>query len=113
MPFLAGIAGFARTVQGAIILALVAALVALSLYVWGFNIGPIGFDGISDKLEDCRTARKAAEDAAKQQKVITRDRIKTVREDRKIADDKARVVENAPLPGNCQTPRAILESPDL
>jgi hypothetical protein len=52
----AGVSTFVRSVQGAIIIALSAALVGLSLYVWGFNIGPVGFDGLADHLADARAA---------------------------------------------------------
>ena len=103
--------GFARSLQGAIIIALSAALVALSLFVWGFNIGPIGFDGIADKLDDCRAERERLAEQSKrkiEQTARTVERI--VYRDLPEADRRARVIETAPLPGNCETPRAVLEA---
>lgn len=62
------------------------------------------------QIHACAEARKADSDARNSQKVETRERIKTVEKTIRSADDKARVVEKALLPGECRTPRAILDA---
>jgi hypothetical protein len=115
MPFLAGIAGFARTVQGAIILALVAALVALSLFVWGFNIGPIGFDGLADKAERFKAERNAARaelvaisSAKDEQGETTGKNIVKARQSESDAKRVSDRIRNAPVSGKCETPKEIM-----
>jgi hypothetical protein len=99
----------ARTVQGAIILALSAVILGLSLYVWGFNIGPIGFDGLTEKLEDCRANLDKATRQKNEQKRETERNIDKARDRNEQAEPKARRIEAAPLPGNCATPKEIRE----
>lgn len=45
-----------------------------------------------------------------QQKSETKERIKIVTQTIRVAEDKAGVVEKAPLPGQCRTPDAILRA---
>jgi hypothetical protein len=98
----------ARTVQGAIILALSAVILGLSLYVWGFNIGPIGFDGLTEKLEDCRANLDKATRPKNEQKRETERNIDKARDRNEQAEPKARRIETAPLPGGCRTPPEIM-----
>jgi uncharacterized protein HemX len=100
---------FARTVQGAIILALSAVILALSLHIWGFNIGPIGFDGLTEKLEDCRANLDKATRQKNEQKRETERNIDKARDRNEQAEPKARRIETAPLPGGCATPKEIRE----
>jgi hypothetical protein len=46
--------------------------------------------------------------AKDEQKVITRDRIVVAERVVKQADDRAKRIEAAPLPGQCKTPEAIM-----
>jgi hypothetical protein len=48
--------------------------------------------------------------AKNQQQVVTRDRIKTVTKTIHDADGKAKVIEAAPLPGNCRSPKEVLDA---
>jgi hypothetical protein len=45
-----------------------------------------------------------------EQQIVTREKIKIVTQHIHDADGKARVIEQAPLPGNCKTPPAILQA---
>ena len=44
------------------------------------------------------------------QKIVTQTKVETVTKMVKVADDKARKVETAPLPGNCKTPAEVLNA---
>jgi hypothetical protein len=88
----AAVSAFVRSVQGAIIIALTAALIALALYVWGFRVAFIGFDGLADKLEDCRAARatdrRTYEDAQRQAKEANRAEVQRIKsEQEKISHE--------------------------
>ena len=45
-----------------------------------------------------------------EQKAETKERIKVVHQKLRAADDRAKVIEQAPLPGNCKTPREVLQA---
>lgn len=58
-------------------------------------------DGYRARLEAISTAKN-------EQKAETQTRIERVKVTTKAADDHAKVIESAPLPGNCKTPKEIL-----
>jgi hypothetical protein len=114
----AAVSAFVRSVQGAIIIALTAALIALALYVWGFRVAFIGFDGLADNLEDCRAAKEKAEGAIKDADIKARAAQKEterlivqMKQRGKSAEDKASRIERIVLPGDCKTPPEILSLP--
>lgn len=98
---------------------LLVATIGLSLHLWGFRIGPLGFDGVKDKLEDCSRDRNElrglideADRRSKQLQAELDKRIPQIIE--RVRDNPvARRVENAPLPEGCRTPVEILEEPML
>jgi hypothetical protein len=45
-----------------------------------------------------------------EQKVITTERIKVVKDQIRHADERAKIIEQAPLPGQCRTPPEILSA---
>jgi hypothetical protein len=45
-----------------------------------------------------------------EQKAETKTRIVTVEKQIRHADDQAKIIEQAPLPGQCRTPNAVLEA---
>lgn len=45
-----------------------------------------------------------------EQKLETKTRIVTVEKQIRHADDEAKKVEQAPLPGNCESPKAVLDA---
>jgi hypothetical protein len=65
---------------------------------------------VEAQLVKCEQARKAMSDARNVQKAETRERIKVVTRTIKESDDKAKAIETAPLPGNCKTPKEILDA---
>jgi Tfp pilus assembly protein PilN len=44
------------------------------------------------------------------QKIVTQTKIETVTKLIKVVADKAKVVEQAPLPGQCRTPKEVLDA---
>lgn len=60
-------------------------------------------EGLSEKLQQISDKRN-------EQKIITRDRIKVVTKTIHDADQKAKVIETAPLPGGCRTPSQVLDA---
>jgi hypothetical protein len=56
---------------------------------------------------------KAISTARDNQKAVTAKTVEHVKERVKQADDRAKVVEQAPLVGGCKTPKEILQSEDL
>ena len=67
-------------------------------------------DRIQFELNEARQALKDADLAARKLQAETERLIKLNRERQTQANDKAGRIERAPLPGNCKTPREILES---
>jgi hypothetical protein len=59
--------------------------------------------GLSEKLQQIS-------DAKDQQKQVTREKIKVVTQRVHDADGKAKVIEQAPLPGQCKTPPEVLQA---
>lgn len=102
------IRAFLASIHGLIILGLVAIIIGLSLMIWGLRIGPIGFDGLKEKLEDCRGDLESISAKRNEQKPITERRVIVAEQGRKQADRVAERIEAAPLPGQCQTPDAIM-----
>lgn len=49
-------------------------------------------------------------DARKTQQIVTREKIKIVTQRIHDADGKAKVIEQAPLPGNCRSPKEVLDA---
>jgi hypothetical protein len=45
-----------------------------------------------------------------EQQVVTREKIKVVLQKTREADDQAKKIEQAPLPGECKTPKEILDA---
>lgn len=62
------------------------------------------------QLHECAEARKADSAAKNSQKAETSERIKVVHHNLGVANDKAQVIEQAPLPGNCASPKAVLDA---
>lgn len=58
---------------------------------------------VTDQLRAISTKRN-------EQKTETQTRIDHVKVITKAADDHAKVIENAPLPGNCRSPKEILDA---
>jgi hypothetical protein len=71
----------------------------------------------SDQYEALAANYKAQLDAIStaknQQKIVTKTKLQTVTRVIKVADDKAKVIEQSPDAPNCKTPKAILQSVDL
>lgn len=59
--------------------------------------------GLTAQLHSISTAKN-------DQKVVTKERIKVVEKRVHDADGKATVIEKAPLPGECKTPKEILDA---
>jgi hypothetical protein len=57
----------------------------------------------TDQLKSLSTAKN-------EQKVETVKRIEAVKERVRHADDRAKVIEQAPLPGQCKTPKEVLNA---
>jgi hypothetical protein len=100
---------------------LLAGIAALCLLVAGVQTvrlnGLLWFDGALDKVEELRfennemreAIREAHEATLKAQRLID-DLIRQGKVNQGKADDKAREIEMAPLPGNCRTPDEIMRA---
>jgi hypothetical protein len=64
-------------------------------------------------LKGARDQIKAISTARDNQKAVTTKAVEHVKERVRQADDRAKVVEQAPLNGKCETPKEILRSADL
>jgi hypothetical protein len=108
MPFLSDLR--------AMILAGIAALCLLVAGVQTVRLnGLLWFDGALDKVEELRrdnnelrgviaeADRRSREREAEVERIIRQGKV-----NRGKADDKAKRIENAPLPGDCRTPDSIL-----
>ena len=91
------------------ILLVVCAVIAIDAY------GILWVKGLDDKLENCtRDLNEVRDELRKisskknEQRVITVEKIKEVETIRREAAKVADVIEQAPLPGNCATPDAIM-----
>lgn len=97
-------------IAGMAIALLLVITVVQTLRIDGFRLGPIGFDGMADKLKDVRTELALCEGEKSRQRQVTKDNIARADEGKRLAERVAERIEAAPLPGNCQTPTAILEA---
>lgn len=61
------------------------------------------YDAVQTELTKLSASRNA-------QKATTVERIKVLHQKARIADDKAQVIEQAPLPGQCRTPKEVLDA---
>ena len=66
-------------------------------------------DKLEFSLREAHAALKEAHDAAVAQQAETERLMKLNRERQTQAGDKAKRIENAPLPGNCKTPQSIMD----
>jgi hypothetical protein len=62
----------------------------------------------SHRIVELTAELKRISTAKNEQKVITRDRIVIADKGRSEAEGRAKVIEVAPLPGNCKTPSEVL-----
>jgi hypothetical protein len=99
-------------IAGVIIALLLVATVHESVALRGF----LWIDGARDKVaelqfenNEMREAIREAHEATLQAQREVDATLRLIAEMRGKADDKAKRIENAPLPGNCRTPREILE----
>ena len=67
-------------------------------------------DAWQRNAKSCADARKADSTARNEQKAETSKRIEGVKEKIRHADDRAKVIEAAPLPGNCKSPEEVLDA---
>lgn len=65
------------------------------------------------RINELRAELKSISDARNEQKIVTVERIKEVVKLRRVAEKEAERIETAPLPGNCSTPKEIMESYEL
>jgi hypothetical protein len=65
-------------------------------------------DKCQDRNTELTAELKRISTAKNEQKVITRDRIVIADKGRSEAEGRAKVIEVAPLPGNCKTPSEVL-----
>ena len=96
-----------RSVWQLLCLALLAYVIVLKFEVADARHDRDSYKGQRDRLQaelDRISTRK------NEQKSVTSGNIAKAREDQKRAEDKAREVESAPLPGNCATPQEVLRA---
>lgn len=74
----------------------------------GLKIWPLNIHGLKAELKDAQDKLNAISSKRNEQKVVTRDRIITVEKQIRHADDQAKVIEQAKLPGQCRTPPEIM-----
>jgi hypothetical protein len=93
------------------------ALIVQTVRIEGFGIWPLRIVGLQekydvaiDKVREARAELKRISDARNEQAERSKDNIEQAERGNKEADDRARKIEEAPLPGQCATPREILES---
>lgn len=67
-------------------------------------------DAYAKQRDDYRARLEAISTAKNEQKAETTERIKVVTRTIHDADGKAKVIENAPLPGNCKTPVEVSQA---
>ena len=75
---------------------------------------------LADAQHDAASYLKQRDEYAKQlqsisskrdeQKAVTKETVRVVKEQIRHADDKAKVIEQAPLPGNCRSPKQVLDA---
>jgi hypothetical protein len=98
----------------ATVLGLAAVIFAVIAIVQSVEInGFLWIDGLKDKVEDCERDRNELRDISskkREQAKRTEGNIKEAERGNKEADDRARKIEEAPLPGNCKTPPEIIEA---
>jgi hypothetical protein len=100
-------------IAGVIIALLLVATVHESIALRGF----LFFDGALDNLEEARrdlnearqAIREAHEESLRLQGEVDR-KLEQGRVNRDIADREAERIERAELPGDCRTPKAVLEA---
>lgn len=99
---------FLSSISGLVILALVIGLAIQTVRIDGLRLGPIGFDGCSDKLESARDELEKLSTIVDRQKPITERKVEQATEGRKQAERiKDRIIA-APPTTNCETPPVIL-----
>jgi hypothetical protein len=96
----------------ATVLGLAAVIFAVIAIVQSVEInGFLWIDGLKDKIEDCERDRNELRDISSkrnEQAKRTEGNIEQAERGNKEADDRARKIEEAPLPGNCKTPPEII-----
>jgi hypothetical protein len=96
----------------ATVLGLAAVIFAVIAIVQSVEInGFLWIDGLKDKVEDCERDRNELRDISskkREQAKRTEGNIEKAERGNKEADDRARKIEEAPLPGNCKTPPEII-----
>lgn len=107
--------GFTDKVLAMVFGGVSAILLALCAVLYIEANGFFWIDGLKDKLEKCERDRnelraelKRISSKKNEQQVITVEKIKQVETIRREADKVAEKIEQAPLPGNCKTPDAVM-----
>ena len=87
-------------------------VLALALAVQTVRLGHRSNQLEREKINsnELRAELKRISSKKNEQQVITVEKIKQVETIRREADKVAEKIEQAPLPGNCTTPRAVLEA---
>src|SRR5512139_3593066 len=109
--------GLTDKITAMVFAGLSAILLALCAVLYIEANGFFWIDGLKDKLEKCERDRnelraelKRISTVKNEQVERTKETIRYVERIRKEADKVAEKIEQTPLPGNCKTPRAVLEA---
>jgi hypothetical protein len=120
IPFLLSILGLGKSVLTAVLTWLSRrslaelCLIALAVYTLCIQVALLGERRHAAKLQtqvtNLSVQLQRISDARKTQQIVTREKIKIVTQRIHDADGKAKVIEQAPLPGGCKSPQAVMDA---
>jgi hypothetical protein len=98
------LSGIATAAVAAVFLLLIAALIVQTARIEGFKFWPISVTGYKAELADAKQKLAGISSKKNEQAKVTTRTVERAKVIYRKADEQATKVEQAPLPGNCETP---------